>query len=189
MLFERNCPSCGQPARTICDECLGLLRVAGAVQVEGARWSKAALVYDDVAAPLILAGKNRGRKDVLRHLAQVLVPLIPDEAQVITWVPANAEARRERGYDQGKILARAVSAATGVPARQLLKRRSGPAQIGQDRAGRLAGPHLEAIGADSLRIVLLDDVMTTGASLTTATSLLRQGGAGLVWTLTISAVP
>lgn len=189
MLFERNCPSCGQPARTICEACVGLLRVAGGVQIQGACWSKAALVYDESAAPLILAGKNRGRKDVLRQLAQVLAPLVPDQAQVLTWVPANSDNRRQRGYDQGQVIARAVAAATGVPARQLLKRRDGLSQIGQDRAGRLAGPHLVASGADALRVVLLDDVMTTGASLTAATGALNKNGAESVWTLTVAAVP
>lgn len=189
MLFERNCPSCGRPARTICDGCAGLLQPAPIVCVPGALWSKAALQYDHVAAPLVLAGKNHGRKDVLRHLAQLLVPLVPSNAQIITWVPANTQARRERGYDQGKIVARTISAATGVPARRLLKRRDGPAQVGQDRAGRLAGPNLETEGAAALRIVLIDDVMTTGASLTTATRVLREAGAEEVWTLTLCAVP
>lgn len=188
MLFERQCPVCHCPARTFCDDCAFRLKRAGPVAVAGAQWSMAALLYDDAASALILAGKNRGRRDVLRHLARVLVPVVPPSAEVITWVPANIERRRERGYDQGKVLARTISQATGIPARQLLKRRNGPAQLGQNRAGRLAGPRLAAVRTVSGRVVLIDDVMTTGASLTLATEALTNAGAETVWTLTLAAV-
>ena len=188
MLFERHCPACLRPARTICDRCAGLLRPAGAVHIDGAQWSKAALVYDDVAAALIIAGKDRGRRDILRHLAQALVPAVPPLAEVITWVPPNPKRKRERGFDQGKVLARALSAATGIPARQLLRRSPGPTQKGQGRAGRLEGPRLSAHGTSASRVVLIDDVMTTGASLTSATFALTQSGVENVWTLTLAAV-
>lgn len=189
MLFERNCPGCGRPARTICTDCGQLLVRAGLVHVDGADWAKAAVIYDDLAASLILAGKNRGRRDILRHLAQVLVPAVPPDAQVITWVPANTASRRERGYDQGKIIASTVARAVGLPAQQLLRRQAGPSQVGQTRAGRLAGPYLESFATDLTQIVLVDDVMTTGASLTAATAALKDGGAHAVWALTVAAVP
>lgn len=189
MLFERNCPGCGRPARTICADCVQMLVRAGAVHVDGATWAKAAVVYDDLAASLILAGKNRGRRDILRHLAQALVPAVPPSTQVITWVPANTARRRERGYDQGKIIAGTVARAVGLPAQQLLRRQAGPSQVGQNRAGRLAGPYLKCSATDLTEILLVDDVMTTGASLTTATAALKDGGAHTVWALTVAAVP
>lgn len=188
MLFERQCPACSRPARTICDQCARLLQPAGVVHVAGAQWSKAALAYDDIAAALIIAGKDCGRRDILRHLAQMLVPAVPPLAQVITWVPANSRRRRERGFDQGKVLARALSSATGVPARQLLRRSPGPTQKGQDRTGRLEGPSLTATNAIVDCVVLIDDVMTTGASLTSATAVLTASGVENVWTLTLAAV-
>lgn len=188
MLFERQCPACLKPARTICDQCAALLRPAGTVHVPGAQWSRAALIYDDVAAALIVAGKDRGRRDILRHLAQALVPAVPPLADAITWVPANTKRKRERGFDQGKVLARAIAGATGIPARQMLRRSAGPTQKGQDRAGRLAGPRLTATTNSARRVVLIDDVMTTGASLALATSVLTQAGVEDVWTLTLAAV-
>ena len=189
MLFERNCPGCGQPARTVCEPCTRLFVRAGSVEVAGTEWAQAALVYNDLVAALILAGKNRGRRDVLRHLARVLVPAVPDEAQMITWVPANNKSKRSRGYDQGKILAKAIATSVDLPARQLLKRHSGPSQIGQNRSGRLSGPNLTSAPVDSLNIVLVDDVITTGASLATATRALNNSGAQKVWALTLAAVP
>ncbi len=189
MLFERNCPGCGTPARTVCSDCAQGLVPAPEIAVPGAEWAKAAISYDDLAAALIVAGKNRGRRDILRHLAQVLSPAVPRAAEVVTWVPANSASKRKRGYDQGKIIATTVAQAVGLPARQLLKRQAGPTQVGQDRVGRLSGPYVKAMPTSLTRIVLVDDVMTTGASLTAGTAALTEAGAARVWALSVAAVP
>lgn len=188
MLFERLCPSCLNPARAICESCVAQLSAAPAVQIDGAVWSRAALAYDERAAALILAGKNRGRRDILRHLARALVCAVPANAEVVTWVPASAERRKERGYDQGRIIARTIARESGIGATRLLTRVGGPSQTGQNRLGRLRGPKFTAVSNDFDRVVLVDDVVTTGASLTSATSVLHQSGVKEVWTLTLAAV-
>jgi predicted amidophosphoribosyltransferase len=107
-------------------------------------------------------------------------------------VPAAAAHRRERGFDQGQLLARAVARKLpGVPARRLLDRQPGPAQTGRDRAERLIGPTLALHrGARSTgTVVLLDDVRTTGASLATGAAILRTAGAQRVVAATIAATP
>lgn len=189
MLFERNCPGCGTSARTVCERCAKRLVPAPKITVPGTEWAKAAISYDDLAAALIVAGKNRGRRDILRHLAQVLGPAVPRAAEVVTWVPANSASKRKRGYDQGKIIAQTVGQAVGLPAQQLLRRQAGPTQVGQDRVGRLSGPYLKALPTKLTQIVLVDDVMTTGASLTAGTAALNQAGATQIWALSVAAVP
>jgi len=164
------------------------LSAAPTVQIDGAVWSRAALAYDDRAAALLLAGKNGGRRDILRHLARALVAAVPLNAEVITWVPASVERRKGRGYDQGRIIAHTLARQSGVPAARLLTRIGGRSQIGQNRLGRLQGPQLAAVTNDFDRVVLVDDVMTTGASLTLGTGALRRSGVREVWTLTLAAV-
>ncbi len=163
--------------------------------------------YDSVVRGLVLAAKNGGRRDLLaqwgRELAErsqaAEVPAGGDRAaltdpadlggvDVVTWVPASRQGARARGYDQGRVLARAVARGLGVPARRLLVRRPGPKRMGADRARRLAGPDLRCPVASPLRVVVVDDVLTTGASLAAAGWALRAAGAERITGLVVAAV-
>ena len=89
---------------------------------------------------------------------------------------------RERGYDQARALAAAVAAATGVPLRPALHRlRTGPAQatLGQhERQANVRGAFAGVAGSlRGLRVALIDDVATTGATLLDAAAAARACGA------------
>jgi predicted amidophosphoribosyltransferase len=141
--------------------------------------------YDGAVKSMVLSAKNGGRVDVLRELGRRLAPLVSDSVStggvmavpVITWVPACRSARRRRGYDQGRVLARAVAAELGWSAVPLLRRRPGPPQTGRSRAQRLDGPVLRAPVAVAGPVVLIDDVITTGASMRESAAALRRAGA------------
>ena len=112
-------------------------------------------------------------------------------ADVVTWAPTAPGRRRARGYDQAEVLARAVGRSLGVPVRGLLRRtdRAGP-QTGRRRAERLArAPTFVATRRVPDRVVVVDDVVTTGATLQAAASALVAGGAHSVRAVAAAATP
>ncbi len=193
MWLVRRCPGCGEPARLVCGRCRERLMAWGSGPAPpagvGLDGFTALVAYDEAASRLVLAAKNRGRRDLLAAFGLALGAEVAAAAsagvsagpgvQAVTWVPASRSRRRRRGYDQGRVLARAAARELGVPAVALLARPAGEAQAGRNRAERLAGPGLRAIRASPRSVLVVDDVATTGASLARAAGALRQAGA--VW--------
>lgn len=99
---------------------------------------------------------------------------------VVAWIPTTAARRRDRGYDQSLLLAKAVARRLGLPCRRLL-RRAGRAQQGLDAAARRSGPQLAADRSAPGPVLLVDDVVTTGATLAAAARSLRAAGASEVY--------
>ncbi len=192
MFVERGCPICRRAASAVCSSCWNALEPAPV------RWLaspepgperdlevRSLFAYSPEAATMLLAAKNRGRRQVLRQVGSALARELTDLESVdaVTWIPASADHRRSRGYDQGRLLARAVAAHLGVPARTMLRRvpdRSGASQKGKSRADRLLGAGLMATRQTSARLVLVDDVVTTGASLRHGADALFEAGATTV---------
>jgi predicted amidophosphoribosyltransferase len=127
---------------------------------------------------LLLGLKYRNRRDVLAYLASEIAALVEVEADVVTWIPTTAARRRDRGFDQAELLARAVGRRVGVPVRPLLRRIDGHAQTGRDAQARRAGPQFAARRrrAVGTSVVLIDDIGTTGATLLAAARVLTQAG-------------
>ncbi len=149
----------------------------------------ALMAYDGVARELIRGLKYTNRRGALGTLVRSAIALVDEEPDVVTWVPADPGHRRERGYDQGQLLARRVGRELARPSRGLLIReRSGP-QTGRDRQARLVGPALGARAPVRGTVLVVDDVMTTGGSLAAASRALRTAGAGRVLALVLAATP
>ena len=113
---------------------------------------------------------------------------------VITWVPVSRKRRKERGYDQSELLARAVSRELGIPvAGTLRKVRDNPAQSGiQDRAKRLeivkdAYAPMEDASVRGKRVLLIDDILTTGATASECARTLLGAGAKQVSLAVVAA--
>jgi predicted amidophosphoribosyltransferase len=135
--------------------------------------------YDGAGVALVAALKFRGERGVARWAASALVasPALAD-LDVATWLPTTRARRRQRGVDQAEVLARAIGRAGGVPVRSLLRRLPGPAQAGRSAVERRAGPAFDAVAlAPGARVLLVDDVVTTGASASAAARALRSAGA------------
>lgn len=187
MFFERRCPICGRSDSQVCPSCASRLRPAPSVRVEGIDAVIALLAYDDASARLILAAKNGGRRDLLRwaaaHLADEVDRTGFDRPAIdlVTWVPAHPRQRRDRGYDQGEVLARHIGRRLGVRCRSTLWRRGGASQKGRGRLDRLDGPTVRARRRSVAGTVLLvDDVTTTGTSLRrSAEALIANGALGI----------
>ena len=87
------------------------------------------------------------------------------------------------------MLARAVAWRLGVPCRRLLRRTDGPPQTGRTRAERLEGPAFVARRRVKGAVLLVDDVVTTGATLRAADAALRAAGAETVHCIAAAATP
>ncbi len=141
--------------------------------------------YSNDTADMLLAAKNGGRRQILRQLGQAMARSLVDAPSIdyVTWIPATPANRRTRGFDQGRLLAQTVAAGLDVPTRSLLARPAGgidSGQKGKSRNERLRGAPLVATRQTSARLLLVDDVITTGASLRHGADALYAAGASQV---------
>ena len=126
-----------------------------------------------------------------RHYAEVYGRLLAMRIQrdlpgadVLTWVPVSRRRKRERGYDQVELLADAVSAELGIQAEPLLEKiRDNRANSGlktpAERRANVLGVYKVPEGADirGKRVLLLDDIVTTGATASECARVLLTAGA------------
>ena len=191
------CARCGQTMRattnaapSLCPDCAN---GRGPKHLDGVR---VAATYVGAVRPAILALKFRGQRRVAECLAPLMAAPFQSDirtADIVIPVPLHASRRRERGYNQAELLARAFAASQGLPvgADLLVRARATEAQTHLSRVERLhnvAGAFALAdpIVAKTIagrRIMLVDDVTTTGSTLDAAAEPLRAGGAASVWGL------
>ena len=189
MFFAPSCAGCNQPGYTLCHRCrFSLASSSSQVSDSGIM---AALPFDGVARQVVHGLKYRNRRTVARQLAKLMVRRLRiGPIDVVTWAPTSGARARSRGYDQAELLARAVAGELGVPCRRLLYRCHGSSQTGHTRAQRLLGPSFRARAAHKhLRVLLIDDVVTTGATLVAARDALLLAGVGTVICAAAAATP
>jgi ComF family protein len=102
------------------------------------------------------------------------------EGDAVTWVPLSRKRRARRGFDQAELLARALARRLDVPARRLLVRRRDTREqaraTAQERRRALRGA-FSGVGLVPGRVLLVDDVVTTGSTVAACASTLRRAGA------------
>jgi predicted amidophosphoribosyltransferase len=155
-----------------------------------------AFAYDGALRELVARAKYRGARTGWAWLAEALARTVAEAEgaptlQAVTWPPTTSARRRQRGFDQAEWLARRVAEELALPARRLLRRHPGPAQTGRDRRARAEhGPVFAAHpAAQGARLLVVDDVATTGATLASAAAALRAGGAVTVAAATAARTP
>lgn len=118
-----------------------------------------------------------------RMLAMRLAEAFPEGVDCITWVPVSTLRRMQRGYDQAELLARAVGRELRLPVRRLLRKtrhtvpQSGLSTAAERRANvRGAFSPQPGASAEGLRVLLTDDVLTTGATASECARVLRDMG-------------
>jgi len=181
MMFQTRCAGCDAPGAAVCTTCR--FSLLGPRPRPGAHGVHAAVAFSGRARRVVLGLKYRNRRQVARHLAGLVVNTVVANGHhlgvdVVTWVPTSAVRRRTRGFDQGELVARHVARQLGVPCRRLLERTSpSVAQTGRSRIERLHGPEFSARpGLEGCRVIVVDDVVTTGATLRSGAAALRRAG-------------
>jgi predicted amidophosphoribosyltransferase len=103
-------------------------------------------------------------------------------------VPADPLRRAWRGFDPAELFATELHSRLGLPHSRCLRRRHGARQVGRSRGERLmSAPRVRVVGPAPQRAVLVDDVVTTGATLAASARALRAGGTSHVNALAFAA--
>jgi predicted amidophosphoribosyltransferase len=192
LLVPCSCVACGAAAPwrlALCGRCAAALRDGAPLtgppppQLD-AVWSAAA--NEGVAREVVAALKFRNLLPVAALIADRLRPgLSAGAGAAIVPVPPAPARLRGRGFDPAGEIARGLARESGVPLRACLRRESGARQVGRTRAERLARPpRFRAVARPPRRAILVDDVLTTGATLSACARALREAGAGHVFGLT-----
>jgi competence protein ComFC len=192
MIFATQCAGCDARGASLCRTCRFAL-VARTLPA-APPGVIAAVAFSGRARQVLLGFKYHNRRAVAAHLAGLLVNRMArsgTRADVVTWAPTSPRRRRGRGFDQAELIARQVARQLGVPCRRLLERDgAGEPQTGRGRERRFQGPEFRAHPrVPRSRILLVDDVVTTGATLASAAEALRRAGAADVVQAAVAATP
>lgn len=184
------CPCCGRPVAQSDHLCSICRRTA-----DGIDGIRSAAYFEGLLREAIHRFKYRGGQALAQPLGQFMVEHWSDchiPAEVLIPVPLHSTRLAERGYNQAALLAREMGANMGLPVdtSSLIRTRATALQVDLDPAARQENVR----GAfrclnDAMvgrRVVLIDDVCTTGATLRACGVALREAGAGSVWGYTLA---
>jgi ComF family protein len=196
-ISEPFCPLCGVPYRSferepshLCGRCTVCLPPYAGARAFGC--------YSAELSLMIQALKFYGRQDMAKLLAPLLASTFlefwsPQEINFILPVPLHPKRRRERGYNQATLLGLALGRLLGLPCRERMLKRVRPTlpQVGLSESERNHNvadafhcPKPAAIRGQ--RILLVDDVMTTGSTVASACEALQEAGALRISVLTVA---
>jgi competence protein ComFC len=217
LLFPPRCFGCDKENTFLCEHCYAELprleppycRLCSQ-PLEGEMCGRCRVrppAIDGIRAPFLMRDSIRRavlrlKYNNLRALAPTLGALLADfvkemniQADVVVPVPLHRKRLAERGYNQAGLLAKELAKVTSLRTLNALERvRSSPPQaraLTSDQR-RVNVHNAFVLGGESvrgLRVLLLDDVCTTGATLGAAAQVLTEAGAASVWGLTLAREP
>lgn len=186
------CPQCGTPIsgrNSICEQC----RHNPLHFMDGIR--SASYFEDNPIRPAIHFLKYRNHQAVVTVLAKILAQAYQRyglAADVIVPVPLHAVRLRERGYNQSELLAQCLSQELGLPlnVKSLQRTRQTKSQmtLGSNERHQNVAEAFGCTGVDlaGQKVLLIDDVCTTGSTLDSCAKALKQSGVASVWGLTLA---
>ena len=213
LIFPRTCAGCGREGGYLCDECEAEIprleppqcRLCSAPSRSSlCAWCQSAnQPFNGITAPyrwtgvvqeLVYSLKYRNVRASAPRLARLMSAHLAETSispDIITPVPLHLTRERERGYNQSELLATGISKSTGIPmANGLLARvRNTPPQVSmstpEERRRNVVGAFECGGDAAGKRVLLVDDVVTTGATVAECSAQLRQAGAASIWVLSL----
>ena len=186
------CTACTQQLPTLPQRCYRCLRLsAGSLTCPGCAPASnlqrvmAGAAYSGAAKELVASLKFAGAQAAARRMAPRLSQLLEANEGLLVPVPTATNRVRGRGYDQAKLLARELSRRSRLPYLDCLARSGHTHQVGASRRQRLSQLDGAFRVSDpkrvrGARILLVDDVITTGATLEAAARALQLHGAGRI---------
>lgn len=156
------------------------------------------LFYREGVRSAVHRFKFYGRAEYAKVFAPLMAQCVLDHWRettfdLVTWAPLSRRRLRKRGYDQAGLLAKEVGRQLGLPVEATLRKcRHTPAQSRQAdstaRRENVSGAYAPLPGRtwEGKRILLVDDVVTSGSTLGECARVLRTAGAGEVWAVTLA---
>lgn len=192
LLFPPKCPFCRkvQDRPGVCAACETSLPRLDRPLWKGPDGLRCAapLRYEGVVREALLRLKFRGARGAAAPMGELIAQCAAEEFggefDVVTWVPVSAKRLRKRGFDQSELLCRAACRVWQTPPKRLLRKIfDTPPQSGlKDAAARRANvlgvyEAAEPAAVRGRRVLLVDDICTTGATLAECVRVLRHAGA------------
>jgi len=214
LLFPLTCAVCEQQGRFVCEGCEGgLARLvkpycslcAAPGPVSPCAWCKeTGPAFDGVTAPYLMEGpvkemvydlKYRDLRAAAPDLGRLMAAHLKSSrlpADLLIPVPLHRRRERERGYNQSTLLAREISVLTGIPveAETLYRTRNTAPQVSmtgrEERLKNIEGAFEARADLGGRRVLVVDDVVTTGSTISACAAPLKAAGAASVWGLALA---
>lgn len=203
LVLPRDCAGCALPGRTLCGRCAQALRAPPFVSrpdpaPAGLPRVTAVAAYDGVVRTLLIAHKERSRVALSRPLGRALAEAArlhrgTAQGALLVPVPSAPSAVRARGFDHARRSAAVAARSLGLRcAAVLVHTRPVDDQAGlgaAERAANLAGALRARRRLDGADVVVVDDLVTTGATLAEAARALTAAGARVRGAAVVAATP
>jgi predicted amidophosphoribosyltransferase len=197
ILLPVACAGCGDPDGPICDACSRAIVPAPAQTVRGSLRITCSLDYEGRARGVIAAFKDAGRTDAAGALAPATAAAIdavlhecaagaPIE---LVSVPSSRASERRRGYRHVDLLLRRAGLRSASVLRAVAPRAD---QVGLSRSGRLANVRATLAARtrlDGRRFIVVDDIVTTGATMAEAARAIESAGGVIAGLAAIAQTP
>lgn len=203
LFFPARCLLCGKlipPGESLCPMCRKEMPETPIcrefpLETGGRLLTFAPFLYEGGCRQSLHRLKFRGERGLSRPFGRVMAQALPEGESFdeVAWVPMTKRGKRKRGYDQSFLLARSVGRELGLPCLPLLEK-TRETQIQhelsrEDRAENVKGVYRADSLAAGKRLLLIDDIVTTGATLQGCAQALYQAGAQKVVALCAASTP
>ena len=214
LLFPLNCAVCNREGRVLCQGCEAALprlempycSICASPGVAGlCDWCASTRpAIDGIRAPYLMDGavrdlvyglKYRNLRAAAPDMGRLLSGYLQSNrvpADVLVPVPLHGRRERERGYNQSALLARQLSKISGTPvaAKALHRTRNTPPQVSiaghEERRHNIEGAFECRSPLGGRRVLLIDDVVTTGSTMSACAAALKTAGVSSVWGLAVA---
>lgn len=205
LIFPPKCPFCTRilenPRETLCPNCQPklpwLTHKAALRRVEFTAGCCSPLLYKEQVRKCIHRYKFTHVRAYAKPLGTLMAQCVRDHGEitpdVVTWVPLSRKRLRERGFDQARELAQVVGRELGIPVQALLSKdrdteRQSSMESDARRKANVLGVYSLRPEADVQRkcVLVVDDVVTSGATLSACAKVLDGAGAERIWCVTLA---